>query len=172
MSPGTVRTDSAPTGPPAQAPAEVGAPAPAFALPDEHGVQCAVGDYLSGRGALVVFYPFAFSSICGGELQELREKLPVFQREAVNVVAVSCDPMYALRVYADRETFGFPLLSDFWPHGEAARAYGVFDEERGCARRGSFLVDAAGAIRWSVVNPIHEARPFQAYREALAHLDG
>jgi alkyl hydroperoxide reductase subunit AhpC len=75
--------------------------------------------------------------------------------------------MYALRVYAEQENFGFPLLSDFWPHGAVARAYGVFDEARGCARRGSFLIDQNGTIRWSIVTPISEPRPLAAYLNAL-----
>jgi mycoredoxin-dependent peroxiredoxin len=75
--------------------------------------------------------------------------------------------MYALRVYAEQEDFGFPLLSDFWPHGAVARAYGVFDEARGCAQRGSFLIDQDGTIRWSIVTPISEPRPLAAYLNAL-----
>jgi alkyl hydroperoxide reductase subunit AhpC len=62
------------------------------------------------------------------------------------------------------------LLTDFWPHGAIASAYGVFDAERGCAVRGTFVVDRAGLIRWSVVNPMPEARNPDDYAEALASL--
>jgi peroxiredoxin len=149
----------------------VGGPAPAFSLTDQHGVQSTLHGLLDKRAALVVFYPFAFSAICGGELQELRGARPEFEGREVRLVAISCDPMYALRVYADQEDLGFPLLSDFWPHGATARSYGVFDEDRGCAGRASFLVDGGGVVRWSVVNPLHEPRPVKAYLEALALLD-
>ena len=78
--------------------------------------------------------------------------------------------MFALRVYVEQEDFGFPLLSDFWPHGAVASAYGVFDEEKGCARRGSFLIDQDGTVRWSIINPISQARPLSAYLDALERL--
>ena len=147
-----------------------GAPAPRFSLRDQHGADTAVGGKAEdGRATLLVFYPFAFSEVCGSELAALRDAGEEFHGERVRLVAVSCDPMHALRGYADREGFEFPLLSDFWPHGAAARAYGVFDEARGCAGRGSFLIDADGVLRWSLINPISEARPLGAYREALAN---
>jgi len=146
-----------------------GEPAPRFALKDQHGAEIEVGGKApDGRSTLVVFYPFAFSGVCGSELAALRDAGAEFDGERVRLVAVSCDPMHALRGYADQEGFGFALLSDFWPHGEVARAYGVFDESRGCAGRGSFLLDPDGTLRWSLINPISEARPLSAYREALA----
>ncbi len=143
-------------------------PAPDFTLPDQHGVEHSLTEHLSRHPTtLLVFYPFAFSRICGGELRELQSALPEFDKLKTSLLAVSCDPMYALRVYAEQEGFGFPLLSDFWPHGAVARAYGVFDESRGCARRGSFLIDQDRSIRWSVVNPISEPRPLGDYFSAL-----
>jgi peroxiredoxin len=150
--------------------APTGAPAPRFTLRDQHGVEVAVGGKAEdGRATLLVFYPFAFSSVCGSELAELRDAGGEFKDAQVRLVAVSCDPMHALRRYSDEEGFGFTLLSDFWPHGAAARTYGVFDEARGCAGRGSFLIDPDGVLRWSLVNPISEARPLAAYREALVN---
>jgi peroxiredoxin len=150
--------------------APTGAGAPRFSLRDQHGAEVAVGGKAEdGRATLLVFYPFAFSGTCGSELAALRDAGEEFEGERVRLVAVSCDPMHSLRRYADEEGFGFALLSDFWPHGAAARTYGVFDEARGCAGRGSFLIDQDGVLRWSLVNPISEARPLAAYREALAN---
>lgn len=147
-----------------------GSAAPRFSLRDQHGAEVAVGGKAEdGRSTLLVFYPFAFSSVCGSELATLRDAGEEFQAGDVRVVAVSCDPIHSLRRYADEEDFGFALLSDFWPHGAAARTYGVFDEARGCAGRGSFLIDPDGVLRWSLVNPISEPRPLAAYREALAN---
>ena len=147
-----------------------GAPAPRFSLRDQHGVEVEVGGAAAdGLATLLVFYPFAFSSVCGSELAELRDAGEQFEHAGARLVAVSCDPMHSLRRYADEEGFGFALLSDFWPHGAAARTYGVFDEARGCAGRGSFLIDQEGVLRWSLVNPISEARPLAAYREAFAN---
>ena len=118
----------------------------------------------------MVFYPFAFSGICTRELCALRDDLSAFTDVGVQVVAVSCDPMYTLRAWGEQEGYDFPLLSDFWPHGEVARRYGVFDEAKGKAVRGSFLVDTDGVLRWSVVNGPGEARDMEAYREAVSAL--
>jgi alkyl hydroperoxide reductase subunit AhpC len=117
---------------------------------------------------LLVFYPFAFSRVCGSELRAIHENVDDFQNERVQVLAASCDAMYSQRAYADEAGFGFPLLADYWPHGGAARAYGVFDEERGCAVRGTFLIDREGVVRWTVVNGLADARSLDDYRTALA----
>jgi mycoredoxin-dependent peroxiredoxin len=143
--------------------------APDFTLTDTHGTPVTLSS-LRGRPVAIVFVPFAFSGTCTGELCELRDNISAFEDAGVKLVVISCDPAHALRAWAEHEGYGFDLLSDFWPHGEAARAYGVFDESRGFARRGSFLVDAEGRIAWSVVNVAGQARPLAAYREALAAL--
>lgn len=147
----------------------VGDLAPDLTLPDTHGTPVSLAA-LRGAPVALVFFPFAFSRICSGELCELRDNLAAFDEAGVALLGVSCDPMFALRAWSEQERHGFDLLSDFWPHGAAARAYGVFDEEHGLALRGSFLVDADGVVRWSVVNARGEARPIAAYREALAAL--
>ena len=149
---------------------EVGQPAPEFELKNQHGETVKSSDFLGKQAFVLVFYPFAFSGICTGELCEIRDNLGVFTADDVQVLGISCDPMYSLRAYADAEHYEFPLLSDFWPHGAVAKAYGVFSEERGFAIRGTFLVDASGVLRWSIVNGPGEARPLAAYREALAAL--
>jgi mycoredoxin-dependent peroxiredoxin len=148
----------------------IGSPAPGFALRDQHGRTLRLSE-LTGEGAVaLVFYPFAFSGVCTGELCELRDNLGLFEDASVQLVGVSCDPVHAQRAWAEAEKYDFPLLSDFWPHGEVARAYGVFNESMGAALRGTFLVDGAGVLRWSIVNGPGEARPLSAYREALASL--
>ena len=149
---------------------DVGQPAPDFTLRDQHGQAITLSSFRGERAVVVLFYPFAFSRVCTGELSELRDALPEFQNDEVQLLAVSCDPMYSLRVYAEREDLEFPLLSDFWPHGEVARAYDVFNESRGCAVRGTFVVDREGVLRWQVVNDIPDARDLDACRKALADL--
>ena len=119
---------------------------------------------------MLVFYPFAFSGICTSELRALRDDLPSFHNDDVALLAVSCDPMYALRVFSDRDGLTYPLLSDFWPHGAVARAYGVFDERKGCAVRGTFVIDTAGTVRWKVENAAADARDVADYRAALGRL--
>ena len=152
---------------------QVGAPAPDFTLKDQHGQQVGLRDLLSDggeRAVLLVFYPFAFSGTCTGELCEIRDDLDAFSNDDVQVVGISCDPHHALRAWADVEGYKFPLLSDFWPHGEVARQYGVFMPGLGFATRGSFLVDRAGVLRWSLVQGPGQPRDAQAYRDALAAL--
>ncbi|HET8615461.1 MAG TPA: peroxiredoxin [Actinomycetales bacterium] len=149
---------------------EVGSAAPDFTLPDQHGAPTTLSSLRGHRAALVVFYPFAFSSICTGELTGLRDDLASFSNDEVQLLAVSCDPVFALRAWSDEQGFAFPLLSDFWPHGAVASSYGVFDEQLGRADRGTFLVDATGVVRWSVVNHPGEARDLDAYRAAVAAL--
>ncbi len=144
----------------------IGAPAPDFTLTDTHGTPVTLSA-LRGAPVVLVFVPFAFSGICTGELCELRDNLAAFEQAGVRLFAVSCDPTFSQRAWAEQEGYTFDLLSDFWPHGEVARAYGVFDAERGRAQRGSFLIDTDGVLRWSVVNPAGQARDLGAYRAAL-----
>ncbi|MEW2545043.1 peroxiredoxin [Streptomyces sp. NPDC047002] len=153
----------------------VGAQAPDLSLQDQHGRTVRLSDHRArgdrpGSPVLLVFYPHAFSGTCTGELQELRDRAAAFDEAGAQVLGCSVDSLYAQRAFAEQEGFGFPLLADFWPHGAAARAFGVLDEERGRAVRGTFLVDRAGILRWSVVNPVHEARDTDAYLKALARL--
>lgn len=150
----------------------VGMQAPAFSLPDQDGTAVSLADFAGRSPVALVFYPFAFSGICTSELCEIRDEPGVFADAEVQVLAISCDPRWSLRAYAEAQGYRFPLLSDFWPHGEVARAYGVFDEGAGRAERGTFLVDSAGVLRWSLVNPPGQARALEEYRRAVADLVG
>lgn len=143
---------------------EVGAQAPDFELRDQHGTPVRLSQFRGGK-VVLVFYPLAFSGICHGELSALREC-----RLDAHVLTVSVDSMFTQRAWADREGYAFSLLSDFWPHGQVARAYGVFDEAKGFALRGTFIIDGEGVIRWSVVNPISAARDVADYVQALADI--
>ncbi len=146
-------------------PAEVGAQAPDFELQDQHGTPVRLSRF-RGRKVVLVFYPLAFSGICGNELSALRDR----PFDDAQVLTVSVDSMFTHRAWADREGYTFPLLSDFWPHGQVAQAYGVFDEAKGVALRGTFIIDGEGVIRWSVVNPISSARDIADYVKALADI--
>lgn len=151
-------------------PAQVGDPAPAFTANDQFGQQQTLAELGDRKAVLVVFYPFAFSGICTGELCSIRDDLGRFVNDTVQVVGVSCDPMFTLKAWADDQGYEFPLLSDFWPHGEIAKAYGVFDEDAGMAVRGTFLIDSTGKIVWTQINGPGEARDFAGYDEAVASL--
>jgi peroxiredoxin len=105
--------------------------------------------------------------VCTGELCALRDELPKFVNDDVQLLAVSNDSIHTLRVFGEQESLEYPLLSDFWPHGNTSRAYGVFDEDKGCAVRGTFIIDKAGVVRWTVVNGLPDARDLNEYVKAL-----
>jgi peroxiredoxin len=149
-------------------PLREGAEAPDFELSDQHGRAVRLSSFRGDRAVLVVFYPWAFTGVCGGELRALQDELAAFDNDDVALLAVSTDSRYALRVFADREGLTYPMLSDFWPHGAVAAAYGVLDERAGVARRGTFLVDRDGVLRWSVVRGIPDARDQDEYKRAVA----
>lgn len=145
-----------------------GTTAPDFTLTDQNGQAVTLSSFRGAKNVLLVFYPFAFSGICTGELCAIRDDIDGYQNDDVQVLAISCDPMFSLRAWADDQKYSFPLLSDFWPHGAVAQEYGVFLAEAGMSTRGSFLVDRDGVLRWAVVNGPGQARDLGAYREALA----
>jgi len=148
----------------------VGSVAPDFELTNQHGQKVSLASFRDKKNVVVLFYPFAFSGICTGELCALRDDLAPFQNDQVELLAISCDPMYSLKAFADAEKYEFSLLADFWPHGEVAKKYGVFQDERGFSTRGTFIIDKSGMIRWSVVNGPGEARNLSDYRSALANM--
>ena len=151
-------------------PVEIGQEAPDFALKDQNGTVRRLSDLRGSKHVVVVFYPLAFSGICTAELCELRDDLPSFESDEVTTMAVSVDSPYVLRAFADRQGYQFTLLSDFWPHGDTAKAYGVFNQERGYANRGTFIVDKQGVVRYATVHQPAEPRDPEEYRKALAAL--
>jgi peroxiredoxin len=148
----------------------VGDVAPDFELRSHTGDVVKLSDYRGKKNVVVVFYPAAFTPTCSGELCTLRDQRVDFVGDDVQLLAISVDPVASLRVFAEQNGFDYPLLSDFWPHGEVSKAYGVFFEPRGFATRGTFIIDKDGIIRWSVVNTPGDARSTDEYREALAAL--
>jgi peroxiredoxin (alkyl hydroperoxide reductase subunit C) len=148
----------------------VGEVAPEFTLRDQQGKHVSLSDYKGVKNVVVVFYPFAFSGICTGELCEIRDNLGDFESDDVQVLAVSCDHMFTQRAWSDVEGYFFPMLSDYWPHGGTAQAYGVFEQSGGFSIRGTFLIDREGVIRWTLVNETSQKRDFAGYRAALKEL--
>ncbi len=151
-------------------PLQVGDTAPDFTLQNEHGEDVTLSQVVTTHPVVLVFVPAAFTGICTGEYCELRDNIALFDDTHVQLLGISVDPKTALRVWKEQEQLDFPLLSDFWPHGEVARRFGVFLEDRGVATRATFVIDETMTIRAAFVNPPGEARPLAAYREALAAL--
>jgi peroxiredoxin (alkyl hydroperoxide reductase subunit C) len=150
--------------------ARVGVKAPDFTLKDQNNQEVTLSDFRGDKSILLVFYPLAFTGICQGELGEIRDNLSTYQNDDVQVLTVSVDSPYTHKVWADQEKFEFPLLADFWPHGAVARAYGVFNEEKGFANRGTFIIDKAGIMRYSEMNLPGEAREQAGWQKALGTL--
>ena len=148
----------------------IGDLAPDFELSNQFGQKVKLSDYRGSKNVVLVFFPFAFTGICTGELCVLRDEISDFVADGVETLAISCDSVPTLKEFADKEGFKFQLLSDFWPHGEVAQAYDVFWPQTGFATRGTFIIDTDGIIRWSVVNGPGEARSTDDYRQALAEL--
>ena len=147
----------------------IGQAAPDFELMNQNGEKVSLASFKGLKDVVIMFYPFAFSGKCTGELCALRDDLSSFQNDGVQLLAISCDQMFAQRAYAEEEGYKFPLLTDFWPHGAVAKAYGVFNEVNGCAVRGSFLIDKQGILRWQV-NSGRDARSIDDYKAAIAAL--
>ncbi len=143
--------------------------APDFTLRDQFGQDVTLSDFRGRKAVALMFFPFAFSGVCTGEMSGVRDRLDEFMTFETEVLAISCDPVYALRAFADGDGLNFPLLSDFWPHGEVSRAYEVFDTEKGMPRRSSYVVDKEGRIRWSVHNAMPRGRDLD---EHLRQLEG
>lgn len=148
----------------------VGDVAPDFTLSDANKNAVSLSQFRGDKAVLVVFYPFAFTGVCTAELCQVRDELGDYQNDAVQVLAISTDPIPTLKAFAEVQGYTFPMLSDFWPHGAVASQYGVFFEKAGMALRGTFLVDTDGIIRFTEVNQPGEARDQSAWKRALEQL--
>jgi peroxiredoxin len=149
---------------------EIGDEAPDFELPDQHGTPVKLSSFHGTKNVVLVFYPLAFSPVCSGELCAMREDFPEVSRDDVELITVSVDSFFSHKVWAEQENFQFSLLSDFWPHGAVSKDYGVFNDEKGCAVRGTYVIDKEGVVRWSIVNGLPDARDEQEYLKVLGAL--
>jgi peroxiredoxin len=148
----------------------LGTAAPDFELSDQNGNKVSLASFKGKKNVVLLFYPFSFTGTCTGELCAMRDDLAPFQNDDVQVLAVSCDSMFTQRIFAEKEGYEFPVLTDFWPHGAVAQSYGIFDDVRGCSLRGTFVIDKEGIVRWQVVNGLGDARNLEDYKSALAAL--
>lgn len=129
-----------------------GSSAPDFSLPSTTGQQVSLRDF-RGQPVVLVFYPADWSPVCGDQLVLYNEILPLFEDYDAQALAISVDGIWCHKAFAENRNLRFPLLADFEPKGAVARAYGVYDAEKGLAQRALFVLDAEGMIRWSHVSP-------------------
>jgi peroxiredoxin len=150
---------------------EIGDVAPDFTLKDQNGDEVTLSSFRGDKAVAIVFYPFTFTGVCEGELCRLRDDLSTFEAAGVQVLAISCDSRFAQKQWAEKMGFQFPVLSDFWPHGEVSKAYGVFNEAIGAANRGTFVIGKDGKVVDTFASPdLGTARPAARYEEALTKL--
>lgn len=149
---------------------EVGQQAPDFTLASQHGEPISLSSFRGEKNVVLIFFPWAFSGICTGELREISDRIDSLDSDQTVTLAVSCDPKFALRIFAEREGYTFTLLSDHWPHGAVTQAYGVFNDDLGVGYRGTFIIDKAGVVRYSVMNGIGDVRDPSEYEKVLASL--
>jgi len=147
-----------------------GSIAPDFSLRDQFGQTVTLSGFRGVSSVAIVFFPLAFTGTCTDELCELRDNLAMFRSAGVQLLGISVDSTATLREFAERESYEFTLLADFWPHGEVARRYGAFLDEKGFAMRATIVMDAQGVVRASFAAAPGESRPLAAYRAAIAEL--
>ena len=150
---------------------EPGQEAPAFELKDQNGELVSLASFRGDKAVALVFYPFTFTGVCEGELCSIRDNYDEFTAAGVQVLACSCDSRFAQQQWAKQQGYQFPVLSDFWPHGEVAKAYGVFNDALGCANRATFLINVDGVVVDTFESPdLGTARDKSRYAEALEKL--
>ncbi len=125
--------------------------APDFDLAVTHAQRVRLSDFRGRSNLLLVFHPLAFTAVCEDEARDLQENLQSFRDAQTEIVFVSCDPWPARKAWKEQLGAEYTFASDFWPHGAVSKAYGVFNEKNGTPHRGTFLVDKAGTVIWSLV---------------------
>jgi peroxiredoxin len=131
---------------------EPGSAAPDFTLPDQDGREVSLADF-RGRTLVLVFYPADFSPTCTDQLNLYQEVLPQLEEEGAALVGISVDGAYCHKAFQAHLNITIPLLADFHPKGEVARAYGLWSEEYGVASRGLVMVGPGGTVVWSYRGP-------------------
>lgn len=147
-----------------------GTPAPDFTLDDQNHQPVTLRDFRGHKNVVLVFFPLAFTGICQGELDWIRDHLPDFDNDSTAILAISVGPAPTHKVWAAQSGFTFPVLSDFWPHGAVAQHYGVFNDTVGVANRGTFGIDQQGVIRFAECKQPGQARNHTVWEAVLTAL--
>lgn len=136
-------------------PISIGSPAPDFTLQSSAGGSVTLSD-LRGSTVVLAFYPLDWSSVCSKQMDDYSANISQFEAEGAKVFGISVDSIHSHRAWAEARKIAFPLLADFHPKGAVAQLYGVYNEERGSARRVTFLIDAEGIVRDVISAPAGE----------------
>jgi len=130
-----------------------GTPAPDFTLYSTPDQTVSLSEF-RGRPVVLAFYPADWSPVCSDQTALYNEIPPEFERFDAQLFGISVDGKWCHNAFSDRENLHYPLLADFQPKGEVARAYGVYRDKEGVSDRALFVIDPEGIIRWSYVSPI------------------
>jgi len=134
----------------------IGEKAPDFVLKDQNGEEFKLSDF-RGKKVLLSFHPLAWTGICEKQMRALEENYEKFETLNVLPVGISVDPVPSKKAWAEHMGLKkLRILSDFWPHGEIAKLYGLFREKDGISERANVLVDEEGKIAFYKVYPIGE----------------
>jgi Peroxiredoxin len=151
-----------------------GQPAPDFTLYDSDKKKVSLQDY-RGKKIVLLFFPFAFSSVCTKEMCEVRDNMARFNKVDAQVLGISVDSLYTLAKFKDDQQLNFPLLSDF--NKEISASYHSLHEEfnynmKGVSKRSAFVIDREGVIRYAAVQDNPGQMPdFEAIQKALDSID-
>jgi len=130
-----------------------GTPAPDFTLRVNPNEKLTLSE-LRGKPVVLVFYPADWSPVCGDQVALYNEILPEFQKHQAELLGISVDGVWCHQAFAEARSLRFPLLADFEPKGEVARAYGAYRDDGGISERALFVIDKDGVIAWSYLSPI------------------
>jgi peroxiredoxin len=156
-----------PIGYPPDVPAEVGSQAPDFTLRNEDGQEVTLSS-LRGENVVLVFYPFAFSSLCTKELHDVTGLADRFDAAGAQVFGISVDSPFAQKAFRNAEGIQAHLLSDFEPKGAVAREYDAYLDGLGFATRATYVIDKNGTIAFKQVNSPADRRDQEEVLTALA----
>jgi peroxiredoxin len=131
---------------------ETGSAAPDFTLPDQDGQNVSLAD-LRGQAVVLVFYPADFSPTCTNQLSVYQEVLGELEERGAKLLGISVDGAFCHKAFQDHLNLTMPLLADFHPKGEVAKAYGVWSEKHGVAGRALVMVGPGGDVEWTYLSP-------------------
>jgi peroxiredoxin len=145
---------------------QAGASAPDFTLSDQDGAQVSLAGF-RWRTVVLVFYPSDFSPVCTDQLSVYQDRLADFEERGVDLLGISVDGAFCHKAFQNHLRLTIPLLADFHPKGEVAKAYGVWSEEYGVSARALVMVDPDGTVEWSYSSPPLEVPGPEVVFEAL-----
>ncbi len=130
-----------------------GTPAPDFTLGVTPDQKLSLSE-LRGKPVILAFYPADWSPVCGDQMGLYNEILPEFEKHGAKLLGISVDGVWCHEAFAQARGYRFPLLADFEPKGDVARAYGAYRSDGGISERALFVIDKNGTIAWSYLSPI------------------